>query len=277
MPNNPDTEIIERWLYGRPSPTQKAYLRDVTRALSWMGDPAIADVTLAKLQDYQAHLFHQLRQAPGTVNRKMSALRSLLRFAHEQEYIERNPALWLRSPKVEKNLHERILTTEQVRKIFESAPLGRDRVFLKTVYATGARASELCGAKAIAWKDFRHRSDGNIDVMIFATKTNSWRSVGISPSVWIDIESLRGEALSTDKVFPFDRKRGHEIMKAAATKAGIPNASLHWMRHSRISHLLEAGAPLPLVRDEAGHSNISTTDVYSHNTRKESGSDYLSL
>ena len=270
-------EIIEQWLYGRAIATQKAYLRDATFALKWMGDPVLADVTLAKLQDYQEYLFHELRQAPGTVNRKMSAMRSLLRFAHEQEYIVRNPALWLRSPKVNKSVHERILTVEQVKAIFEAANPGRDRIFLKAVYATGARASELCGSKAIAWKDFRPRPDGNVDVMIYATKTSTWRSVGISPSVFEAIKTLRGDAIATDRVFPFDRKHGHATMKRAAAKAGIPKASLHWLRHSRISHLLEAGAPLPLVRDEAGHSNISTTDIYSHNTRKESGSDYLNL
>ena len=127
-------EIIEQWLYGRPRPTQKAYLRDATWALKFLGNPSLESIVVGDFQRYQLHLIEVRHDSTRTVNRKVSAVRSLLKFAHEQEFIPRNPAVALRSPKVHENLSDRILTPQQVRSIIAAAKPGRDLTMIKFTY-----------------------------------------------------------------------------------------------------------------------------------------------
>ncbi|NER83986.1 MAG: site-specific integrase [Leptolyngbya sp. SIO1D8] len=141
-----NTEIIEQWLYGRSQKTQDAYLRDVSQAMNFWGYPPIASISLGCLQSYQTYLIEGLHLRTSSVKRKVSSLRSLLKFAYEQEFIPRNPAIALRSPKVHENLHERILSPQQVQAIIAAAQPGRDRALLRFTYAIGARISESFGS-----------------------------------------------------------------------------------------------------------------------------------
>ena len=266
-------EILEQWLYGRPKLTQKAYLRDATFGLKFLGDPLLENITLGDLQLYQSHLIEVRHLKPRTVNKKMSALRSLLKFAQEQEFISRNPAVALRSPKVLDDFQERILTPQQVKAIIAAAEPGRDRVLLMFVYTTGCRISEACG---LLWKDFSSKPDGAAVARLLG-KRDKWRSVHIPMTVWTELATLRGEALDDDSVFNIARRQAHDVMKAAAIKAGVPDASMHWLRHSLASHALDAGAPISVVRDTLGHASIQTTDKYLHSNPDESAGDYLEL
>lgn len=270
-------EILEQWLYGRPRLTQKAYLRDATQGLRWLGDPPLDQITLADLQKYQAHLYIDRQQQARTVNRKLSALRSLLKFAHEQQWIDRNPAVALRSPKVHENLTERILSTEQVTAIIAAAAPGRDHALLLLTYALGARVSEMCGDRGVTWKSFSPKPDGSAVVRLLG-KRDKWRSVRVPSSVWAEVAALRGDAPEDARVFGLMPRQAHDVMKAAVGKAGAPEAaSLHWLRHSNASHSLEAGAPISVVRDSLGHASIQTTDKYLHSNPDQSASDYLNL
>ncbi|MEO1444775.1 MAG: tyrosine-type recombinase/integrase [Cyanobacteria bacterium J06635_11] len=272
-PTPSTTEIIEQWLYGRPKTTQEAYLRDATLCLRFLGDPLLGSITLEDLQRYQSHLIEVRHCKPRTVNRKLSALRTLLKFAHEQEFIPRNPAVALRSPKIHESFQERILTREQVRVILDAAPAGRDQALLSFVYITGCRVSEAC---QLLWKDISPKTDGSAVVRLLG-KRDKWRSVRLPKQVWHLFEALRGNALDDDLVFGLARRQAHDVMKAAATKAGVPDASMHWLRHSLASHALDAGAPISVVRDTLGHASIQTTDKYLHSNPDESAGDYLDL
>ena len=265
------TQVLEHWLYGRPRATQKIYLRHVQAALEWMDLEDIRDIELVDLQDYQSHLFHTLHQASATVNGKMAALRSLLRFAHEQEIIARNPAIALKSPKVHSNLHERILTPEQVQAIIACANEGRDQALLVFLYATGCRVSEACG---LLWKECRTLPNG-VGVVRLLGKGDKWRSVRVPAVPWSRVLALASDPRLYDEVFGIRSSQARNIMKAAAIKAGHPSASPHWLRHCNASHSIEAGAPLPVVRDSLGHSNISITNIYAHSNPDESSGDYL--
>lgn len=273
MPAPSTNEILEQWLYGRPRSTQETYLRDATLGLEFLGNPILESIVLEDLQRYQSHLIEVRHYKPRTVNRKLSALRSLLKFAHEQEFIPRNPAVALRSPKVHESFQERILTPKQVKAIVVAAEPGRDQALLSFVYATGCRASEAC---QLLWKDITPKPDGSAVVRLLG-KREKWRSVRLPKLVWYQFESLRGEALDDDLVFGLARRQAHDVMKAAAVKAGVPDASMHWLRHSLASHALDAGAPISVVRDTLGHASIQTTDKYLHSNPDESAGDYLDL
>lgn len=269
-----DTEILEQWLYGRAALTQRVYLKDVERALRWMGGLSIEEIALGDLQKYQSHLIADRHDAPATVNRKMSALRSLLRFAHEQGWIDRNPALALKSPKVHNNLHERTLTPEQVEAICSAATTDRNRAFLRLAYATGARISELCN---LLWKDCTPKPDGSAVVRLLG-KRDKWRSVRVPKAAWFWVGRLRQGAPDDAKVFGFKTRQASDITKAAVLKAGAPpEASTHWFRHSTASHSLDAGAPISVVRDTLGHSSVAVTDRYLQGNPDKSAGDYLKL
>jgi integrase/recombinase XerD len=270
---NSTTEIIESWLYGRAKRTQEEYLRDVTAALRWLGDPPLETLALSDLQRYQSHLFEVRHLKDSSVRRKVAALRSLLKFATEQNYLPRNPAVALRSPKDTSSIHERILSRAQVQAIIAHGAPGKHHAALRLLYATGARASELCG---ILWKDCLPRPDGGAVVRLLG-KGSKWRSVQVSPAVWSEVEVLRCGALDNALAFNLNRRQLHDIFKAAAVAAGCPDASCHWFRHSLASHLIEAGMPLPKVRDLLGHSSIAVTDRYLHSSPDQSAADYLEL
>ena len=270
----PVAEIIAEWLYGRPKSTQEVYLQGATLGLKFLGNPKLENIALGDLQRYQSHLIEVRHLKPRTVNKKMSALRSLLRFAYEQDYIPRNPAVALRSPKVHENLHERILTPEQVRGIIAAAAPGRDCALLLFAYATGCRVSEACG---VLWKDFSPKPDGAAVVRLLG-KRDKWRSVRLPASVWVDVAALRDGASDDASVFGLNRQQAHDIIKAAALKANAPaEVSFHWLRHSNASHSLDAGAPISVVRDSLGHASVQTTDKYLHSNPDESAGDYLEL
>lgn len=269
-----DTTIIEQWLYGLAAPTQKAYLRDLEKALRWMGGVAIAEIDLGHLQGYQTHLISDRHDAPATVNRKMSSVRSLLIFAHDQGHIPRNPTTALKSPKVHNNLHERTLTTEQVEAICNAATTDRNRAFLRLAYATGARISELCN---LLWKDCKPKPDGSA-VVWFLGKREKWRPVRVPAAGWFWVGRLRNGAPDDRRVFGFKLRQASDITKAAVLKAGAPpEASTHWIRHSTASHSLDAGAPISVVRDTLGHSSVAVTDRYLQGNPDKSAGDYLKL
>ncbi|MBD1918873.1 MULTISPECIES: tyrosine-type recombinase/integrase [Cyanophyceae] len=270
---NSTIEILEQWLYGRAKRTQEEYLRDAEAALRFLGDRPLESLTLSDLQRYQAHLVEVRHLKHSSVRRKIAALRSLLRFAQEQGHIDRNPATALRSPKDTSSIHERILSRAQVAAIIAAAPEGKAHAALRLLYASGARASELCG---LLWQDCLPQANGGVVVRLLG-KGQKWRSVTVSAAVWEEVAALRSGVPDGSSVFGLNRRQLHDLFKAAAIAADCPHSSCHWARHSLATHLIEAGMPLAAVRDLLGHASIATTNSYVHSNPNQSASDYLSL
>ncbi len=265
--------LIESWLYGRPRSTQKTYLSAIERALKWMGKP-FERVDLLDLQAYQSELFHHRRLRTNTVVSQMRAIASFFAFAVEEGYIEVNPCRNLRVPKRTQAINERILSKPQIQAIITSATTARDEALLAFLYGTGCRVSEAVG---VLWKDFSELPDGRALVRLLG-KGDKWRSVHVPKVVWERIAALRGDAADDAKVFDLKVRRAQQVVKDAVDRAKAPkDASAHWFRHSNASHAIEAGAPLPVVRDSLGHSNISVTNVYAHSNPEQSSSDFLNL
>lgn len=272
------TELIEQWLYGRPEKTQKAYLSDVLSALKFMGHPDLDELGLGDLQVYQTHLFHERSLEVSTVRRKVASLRSLLRFAQEQGHIDRNPSVALRSPKDNRTIDDKILTREQVQAVIDAASYDHNHAMLRFLYASGARSSEMCDpTKGLRWGRCKQQPDGSATIRLLG-KGDKWRTNVLPALVWTEVVRLRRLTdTADDRVFRLGVNRLEEVFKAAAAKAGCPQATPHWFRHSIISHLIEAGMPLPAVRDFAGHSNISTTNIYAHASPEQNPGNYLKL
>ncbi|MFB2768570.1 tyrosine-type recombinase/integrase [Pelatocladus sp. BLCC-F211] len=274
-----DQKLVEMWLHGRPISTQNEYRRDVQAFFDFV-DKCLQVCTLEDLQAYSTHL-DTLDIKNTTKRRKLNAIKSLWSFATKLNYTRFNVAAALKIPKGQQSLAGRILKQTEVLKLVErGAKPGRDRALLKLMYATGMRVSEICSLK---WGDFHERDSGEVQVTVLG-KGEKLRTVLVPPVVWLEVESLRGAAGDDEPVFiscrgkALERTMVHRIIKEAAATAGVnEKVSCHWLRHAHAVVSLEKGAPIHLVRDSLGHSNISTTNVYLESNPTDCSSKYLGL
>jgi|WetSurMetagenome_2_1015567.scaffolds.fasta_scaffold59845_1 site-specific recombinase XerD len=271
-----DHQVIAMWLHGRPLTTERAYAYEVQGLLAAVGK-SLAHITLGDLQDYFSTLDGL---APASRARAINAVKSLFSFAQKIGYIIFNPAAAVQGPKIKNALAERILTEAQVHQLLALEPHPRNRVLLRLLYAAGLRVSEICGLK---WRDVQERdSAGQITVFGKGGKT---RVVLLSPATWIELVTLRGEAMGDYPVFASRKGKGHlhpsqvkRIIQAAAERAGIEApVSPHWLRHAHASHALDRGAPIHLVQATLGHASVATTGKYLHARPEDSSARYLGV
>jgi integrase/recombinase XerD len=222
-----------------------------------------------------AHL-HRLRRrdlAPASVRRALVAIRGF--YAHLVEIGERkdDPAVNLLPPRRWRHL-PKVLSESQVEALLAepdvSTELGiRDRTMLELMYASGLRVSELVGLRLA-----QLRLD--VGLVLVAGKGSRERvvPVGEAAEQWLgrylrEVRSLLAEGRH-EKVFvnrfgrPLSRQGFWKIVRKYGACAGIPELSPHVLRHSFATHLLEHGADLRSVQAMLGHSDISTTQIYTH-------------
>lgn len=280
LPRQADTDgqLVELWVHGRPSGTQKMYRAEAARFLSFVAQP-LHGVKLAHLQQYADHL-EQSGLAPATRHRRLATVKSLFAFAHRIGYLQFDVARPIRLPAIRETLNERILTEVEVQRMLALERQPRNHAILYCLYGAGIRASELVGLR---WQDLAERQDGQGQISVFGKGQKS-RTILLPASVWQAIVGLRGAASDGARVF-LSRKGGHlcvaqlwRIVKAAAKRAGIQKAvSTHWMRHAHASHALDRGAPIHLVQATLGHSSVATTGKYLHARPGESSGRFLPL
>lgn len=274
-----DEQVIAIWLHGRSVHTQRAYRADIERFLARAGKPLPA-VTLADLQQFADSLSGL---APASRYRTLSAIKSLLAFAHRTGYLPFDVGRALRLPAVRNQLAERILPEADLHRILSLEPDSRNRAILTLLYASGIRVSELCG---LSWKDLQPNGEGG-QISVFG-KGGGTRAIQIPASVWKRLTGLRTpKAGAADPVFR-SRKRENggvlqplavfRIVRKASIRAGIElPVSPHWFRHAHASHALDRGAPIHLVQATLGHASITTTGRYLHARPNDSSSRFLPL
>jgi integrase/recombinase XerD len=233
-------------------------------------DPLAAD------QQALAGYLRQLRRAglaPRSVGRALVAIRGF--FVHLVEAGERsdNPALNLSPPRLMSTL-PRVLSEAEVESLLAApdveTPLGlRDKAMLELLYATGMRVSELTG---LALPQLRL----DTGFILITGKGSKERvvPVGDQAEKWVGnylAEARPGLAKGRhERVFvngrggPLSRQGFWKNLRNYGLGVGIPELSPHVLRHSFATHLLEHGADLRAVQMMLGHSDISTTQIYTH-------------
>jgi integrase/recombinase XerD len=274
-----DAELVALWLHGRCPATTRAYAADAAAFLSHVGKQ-LGTVTLGDVQGFVDTL---AGLAPANRARKISAVKSLLSFAHRVGYVVFNVGAPVRLPPVKATLAERILAEAEVLRLIHTEPDRRNATLLRLAYAAGLRISEVVG---LCWRDLAARDDaGQLTVMGKGGRT---RAVLLSPETWRTLEALRvaaGPAAAADapvfrstKGGPLGCPQAHRILKAAAARAGLPaEVSLHWLRHAHVSHALDRGAPAHLVQQTVGHASLTTTSRYAHARPNDSSARYLAV
>ncbi len=216
---------------------------------------------------------------PRSTARQLSSFRRFYRYLLREGVISEDPTVNIAMPKIGRSLPQS-LTEEDVEALLAAPkvaePLGhRDRTMLEVLYATGVRVSELINLKL-------SQINLNQGVLRIVGKGDRERLIPLGDEAqdWIRefIEGARGEILlerQTEYLFPtrrgdrMTRQAFWHIIKRYAKKAGISKKlSPHTVRHAFATHLLNNGADLRVVQLLLGHSDVSTTQIYTHVARE---------
>ena len=218
---------------------------------------------------------YERQLGPRSVARHLVSLRNFYRFLTKEGSITEDPTAGIEAPRLGMALPKYLHSTEVESLLAqpnESAPLGmRDKAMLETLYATGMRVSELIGLR---WEDF----EVNLGVVRCRGKGSKERLIPVGKSALRALESYVGQArpaLSKGKPNPylFLNNRGGGLSRVAfwmlirkygqMARIATP-ITPHVLRHSFATHLLERGADLRSIQLMLGHSDISTTQIYTH-------------
>jgi integrase/recombinase XerD len=216
---------------------------------------------------------------PRSTARQLSSFRRFYRYLLREGVISEDPTVNIAMPKIGRSLPQS-LTEQDVDALLAAPkvaePLGhRDRTMLEVLYATGVRVSELINLKL-------NQINLNQGVLRIVGKGDRERLIPLGDEAqdWIRefIEGPRGEILlerQTEYLFPtrrgdrMTRQAFWHIIKRYAKKAGIAKKlSPHTVRHAFATHLLNNGADLRVVQLLLGHSDVSTTQIYTHVARE---------
>lgn len=212
-------------------------------------------------------------QSARTVSRKLSCLRSFFKWMIANGFVEHNPMLRIRGPKVEKRLPHFVKQNEidsaRIEQLFSADFEGvRDRLMLELFYQTGIRLSELLGLK--------NRDVSNDSIKVLG-KRNKERIVPIGKDLSQIIHSyqLIKPDSADGRIFLFVKKNGERMSskfvyrKITTYLNSITTSekkSPHVLRHSFATHMLNSGAGLETLKELLGHANLSATQIYTHNT-----------
>lgn len=254
--------------------TLDSYKRDLDRLQSWAtaNGRRLSELTRADLRKWIASLSRE-GLAPSSIARAVSATRGFFKFLMMDGHIKSHPAEDLDTPQRFSYL-PKFLTEEEIDRLLAAPDVSteegiRDRAVLEIMYATGLRVSELVTLK-----------HADIDLLaglvVCHGKGNKERRVPLGRSAihWLQqysaVKAGYGKQ-SLPNVFlnrgrPFTRQLAWSTIKRHAEKAGIRNVSPHTLRHSFATHLLQHGADSRSVQALLGHSDISTTQIYTHIT-----------
>ncbi|WP_318437187.1 site-specific tyrosine recombinase XerD [Photobacterium leiognathi] len=278
-----DDVIIERFLdamwmeRGLSENTLASYRNDLMKLLNWLKQESrnVINVSVDDLQRYQQWLFDKDYKQTSRA-RMVSAIRRLFQYLHREKMRDDDPSAMLVTPKLPKRL-PKDLSEEQVDALLDAPDVNdpielRDKAMLELLYATGLRVTELV---TLTMENISLRQG----VVRITGKGDKERLVPMGENAidWIEqfIETGRPQLLgekSSDVLFPSRRARQmtrqtfwHRI-KHYAVLAGIDAETLspHVMRHAFATHLLNYGADLRVVQMLLGHSDLSTTQIYTH-------------
>ncbi len=219
-----------------------------------------------------------------SISRLVSAVRTYFKFLVLSGMLGKNPAAQLSSPATWRSL-PKILTVKEVENLLGTPPVSkpqglRDRAMLEILYGAGLRVSELIAIKS---------SDLNLEdgFLLCRGKGGKERIVPVGRSSaeavarYLDEARSRFERTESPYLFltvrgkPFTRQGFWKLLRGYALKAGLsPKISPHILRHSFATHLLERGADLRSVQIMLGHSQITTTQIYTHVSRERLRSIY---
>jgi integrase/recombinase XerD len=285
-PGTKEDPVIERFLdnlwaeRGLSDNSLQSYRHDLLNLQNRLAirGKAVSD---ARREDLLAILAAEMQQgkSPRSISRYLSAYRQFYRWLVREGKIDSDPVALIESPKTGRGL-PKALTEAQVEALLKAPDTGtamgaRDRAMLELMYATGLRVSELVGLEL----SNINMNQGVVRVM---GKGQKERLVPIGEEAHESLKTYLTcdrpqilQGVQTDSVFVTTRKSGMTrqafwyMVRRYAGQCGITRKlSPHMLRHSFATHLLNHGADLRVVQLLLGHSDLSTTQIYTHIARE---------
>jgi len=263
--------------------TLEAYRLDLKQFVEWLrehGDPSLNEITLGDLNGFLTELHRQKRQ-PASVARKVSALRQFFKFCAVEKGLRENPATELRTPAQAKRLPN-YLTEAEVTLLLEAADSGipypsahgvalraRDRAMVYLIYATGLRVSELVGLTThqtdLSLEYVRVRGKGDKERIVpYATRAGDCLRDYLA-QFRAELRPQTDHLFVNHRGFVLTRQSFWNLLRELGEKAGIARElTPHSLRHSFATHLLHSGMNLRSLQMLLGHSDVSTTQIYTH-------------
>lgn len=253
-----------------PSP-QRAYVQAVRDFAVHYNKPP-DQISDEELRSYFVYLTEERQLARNTCTGILSAIKFLYKYTLKREW----PLLDLVRPRRARTLPV-ILSTGEVRQILSQVRSAPCRVCLNTIYACGLRASEGGGLKV------QDIDSARMQLLIRSSKGNKDRCVPLPEPILLQLRQYWRTHRHPVYVFPkrarwdvvpetthpMSRQHIWGVFKAALAESGVRKAAtVHTLRHSWATHLLEAGVPLRLIQQWLGHSSPKTTMLYTHLTQQ---------
>jgi len=266
--------------------TLLAYGRDLKDFAAWL-DRNTIDIATSSREDIENYLIFCDAQglAKSTRARRLSAVKQIYRFAFEESWRTDNPAIQIRGPGRAKSLPKTLEVIEVDRLLDAARQTGRtpadklrNTCLMELLYATGMRVTELVSLPVSAAR-------GDPRMLLIRGKGDKERMVPLSPparialATWVttrdEIEEKRrskGHSASLF-LFPSRGKTGYltrhwfyQLIKELAVTGGLnpDKVTPHTLRHAFATHLLANGADLRAIQTLLGHSDIATTEIYTH-------------
>ena len=257
--------------------TMDAYKRDINQYLTYLGDLDIknlSDVKSTHIRDY-IRVLSDGGMAPASISRIISSIRTYYRFLSSENILDENPVLLINNPKLPKKLPD-VLSEKEISLVINAIQKSsqfyqRDKAIIELLYSCGIRVTELCNLEMsnlfIDEDLIRVMGKGNKERLL---------PLGIRSKKYLDdyIKHSRNSHIKkSGSSFVFVSRNGNHLTRAMiniilnkwAQVSGLKKSvSPHKLRHSFATHLLEGGADLRFVQALLGHSDISTTQIYTH-------------
>ena len=257
--------------------TMDAYKRDINQYLVYLGDLDIknlSDVKSTHIRDY-IRILSDGGMAPASISRIISSIRTYYRFLSSENILDENPVLLINNPKLPKKLPD-VLSEKEISLIINAIQESsqfyqRDKAIIELLYSCGIRVTELCNLEMsnlfIDEDLIRVMGKGNKERLL---------PLGIRSKKYLDdyIKHSRNSHIKkSGSSFVFVSRNGNQLTRAMINiilnkwtqVSGLKKSvSPHKLRHSFATHLLEGGADLRFVQALLGHSDISTTQIYTH-------------
>jgi integrase/recombinase XerD len=251
--------------------------------ITWADERGLAhpsEITRPVLQRYQRHLY-LARQKNGqplawsTQETRLMPLVAFFKWLTREGHVLSNPAADLDMPKRARQLPKHLMSIAQVETVINGTPVHtvqgiRDRAMLEVLYSSGVRRGELIALQVMDIDTER----GTLMVRRGKGRKDRLVPLGARACAWVTryLLEVRPQLLGadthalflTDYGEPFEKNRLSDLVKGYMLQAGMAHGNCHAFRHAMATHMHEAGADIRHIQIILGHSQITTTEIYTH-------------
>ena len=282
-----NTQILAEYLdfleieKGLSKNTLEAYRRDLSNFFDFCNDIDISKIQRTQINSYVRNL-HEKKYSPTSIMRKIASLRGFFKWACANEKTKSNPTLTLEQPKIPQKL-PKVMTAEEINFILNQDLSKLHRVIIELLYGCGLRVSELVNLKIndydLNGKYLECTGKGSKDRIVPLGKKAISAIKNYLPEREYTLQKYnlqskqllineKGKQVTRQEVYTFIHEQGKKLHKAI---------SPHTLRHTFATHLLENGADLRVVQELLGHSDVSTTQLYTHISKKRLKEVYFAI